>query len=1256
MKKILLFAISLMCCVALAACAGSCGCDKKEEKIEENVFLVDKEITVYVGGTYKFTPSGAETFTYSSSNENIAKVDGEGVLTGISDGTSFVNVSAGEKSVTCRVNVLKNENYIRIGAANRSVVIGGDVTIKAETVLSGKVTDAEVSFECDKTEGITLASDGKNAVVATVTTVGNYTITATCGSLSATCTIKAVTSSAEALATPTVKVQDCMSLKWDAVEGASGYEVTLNGGEPIAVSETEYYVKDVTDALRNGDKAVFSVRAVSDADNFDYTDGLPATIDFSHKYVEHEITPHSCTEAGESEFTCSDCGISYTDHSRLDDHNFDGGACAVCGFEQTQRVAYAYDPINDCYYVAGADAGYNSADLYIRSVYNDGNPAHGEKNVKYFALGAFKNNNTIKRVFIPESITEFTDKSPDFKYASNGKSLNTINGKSSPLKGQVFEGCSELEYISMPGIHALPAVAEGIYSHWNFRDCYNLTTVVVPEGFENDGAGFMRWNNTPKNAVNRTDIYVIGDSVKRISDPLSYPIGSDVGYGNNTLLTGDIFYLDNNANAESCFKWRYAEDGKTVISGGKHDYNGKDRCRKCGAENDYGVIYGYDETKGVYFVSGVNGNATEIVIPATYNDGNPAHGEKPVTYVAANCQWGAFVKKIVLPDSVTDFKGNSFQSAIHLEYISMTGVTKLTSGNNFINCENLRTVIVNKDFKLNTQQFKNNSRCSGIAAREIVREKTDDSITNVVVRSDDCNPFGVQAGDFKDITNSRKHSSKTASEATIKAFDNFASSFVTLLGGFTFPTDGSNYVPAITGANLTNYAALYNNAIAAYNSSIMSFTRTAGDSLAKSAVIGITTPFTATTSTTSVSDYGKLAANLFGFESTDDFVKCAKELVETYKKYSSASALDNGCFYTENKSFVFPIAVRCLDTNTVVLTHVIIENGRVSVWVNDIDAALDVTNFNSLEKHKNKTLNNELYCKNFLFITDPMGVAKAEIYVNGSAKNSTFYYVNDPSPTSGQGNELLTGDVYYFGDLDKCGNWNYDGDALVHSPYTEHDTNKNGVCTRCGEKDAMGVTYTYYEKTDETTGDTFKTYYVSGYTGSGEYVYVHGTWNDGTNGEYKVTYVGKQAFLNKTTLKTVILPETVTDLGGAVFEGCSNLEYVDARGVKYIDYHKERMDGAKESGNNFINCTALKAVVIGSGYRATVKQFLVHPKPDDLTPKLALYVFGTEAPTLDDEDTLVDRLKIYYYSATVPTDTAKTYWHYVDGIATLWYS
>ncbi len=42
----------------------------------------------------------------------------------------------------------------------------------------------------------------------------------------------------------------------------------------------------------------------------------------------------------------------------------------------------------------------------------------------------------------------------------------------------------------------------------------------------------------------------------------------------------------------------------------------------------------------------------------------------------------------------------------------------------------------------------------------------------------------------------------------------------------------------------------------------------------------------------------------------------------------------------------------------------------MSVWVNDITAALRATNFNS-SYHTDSIINNELYCKNILFVTGP---------------------------------------------------------------------------------------------------------------------------------------------------------------------------------------------------------------------------------------------------------------------------------------------
>ena len=59
MKKFLVFVLSLVCGAAIASCAGGNG---GETKNAETVSLTDKEITVYVGETYQFTPSGADSY------------------------------------------------------------------------------------------------------------------------------------------------------------------------------------------------------------------------------------------------------------------------------------------------------------------------------------------------------------------------------------------------------------------------------------------------------------------------------------------------------------------------------------------------------------------------------------------------------------------------------------------------------------------------------------------------------------------------------------------------------------------------------------------------------------------------------------------------------------------------------------------------------------------------------------------------------------------------------------------------------------------------------------------------------------------------------------------------------------------------------------------------------------------------------------------------------------------------------------------
>ena len=130
-----------------------------------------------------------------------------------------------------------------------------------------------------------------------------------------------------------------------------------------------------------------------------------------------------------------------------------------------------------------------------------------------------------------------------------------------------------------------------------------------------------------------------------------------------------------------------------------HDFDENGLCKHC-RKGQSCITYAEDGERA--YISGyIEGNnpSGEVYPLAKYNN-------KDVAYVAAHCGWTGMVTKIVLPKSVTDFKGNSFEAAVNLEYISMTGVEHITTGNNFINCSKIKTVIVNKAFNLDNQQFK----------------------------------------------------------------------------------------------------------------------------------------------------------------------------------------------------------------------------------------------------------------------------------------------------------------------------------------------------------------------------------------------------------------------------------------------------------------------------------------------------------------------------------------------------------------------
>lgn len=270
--------------------------------------------------------------------------------------------------------------------------------------------------------------------------------------------------------------------------------------------------------------------------------------------------------------------------------------------------------------------------------------------------------------------------------------------------------------------------------------------------------------------------------------------------------------------------------------------------------------------------------------------------------------------------------------------------------------------------------------------------------------------------------------------------------------------------------------------------------------------------------------------------------------------------------------------------------------------------------------------------------------AKGIVYVNGTAEESTY------SCTVGyaSANNVLIGIVYYKGDATKCLQWNYDTDGnIAHGPAAHNY--KDGICTVCGkysEEKTQGVVYNY-----DSTGNNGKGVYYVGLntTLNLSVVEILGKYNDGIHGEKSVTYIKFEAFKDNVVIRRVVLPESITDLDGNAFWGCSNLEFISMTGVKTLNYGEtQRPYGKRYGNNNFRECTALKVVITSTSFSSNVGQFGAGTAPE--TPALDFYVKGESgAPQMQDDNLLSG--KVYYYSETQKAGC----WHYDDnGNAELW--
>ena len=158
----------------------------------QSISLSETEVTLNIGEnkTLEVTYNPEDTtdskdVEWSSSNINVATVDGNGKITAVGSGTAVVTATVGSKTATCTVTV--PESLISIEINPTSITLPKS-QIKQLTVIYNPENMNEESGITWKSSNTTVATVDEDGVV-TAKADGTATITATVGNKTATCQV-----------------------------------------------------------------------------------------------------------------------------------------------------------------------------------------------------------------------------------------------------------------------------------------------------------------------------------------------------------------------------------------------------------------------------------------------------------------------------------------------------------------------------------------------------------------------------------------------------------------------------------------------------------------------------------------------------------------------------------------------------------------------------------------------------------------------------------------------------------------------------------------------------------------------------------------------------------------------------------------------------------------------------------------------------------------------------------------------------------
>lgn len=159
----------------------------------ESVALDNSELSIPAGSTTKLTatvnPDNADNpqVSWTSSNEGIAKVASDGVVTAVAEGTAIITATADGKSATCTVTVTHVDIPVESVSLNKTSITlnAGESETLIATVLPTNADDKTVTWTSSNESVATVSADGVVKAIAP----GKAVITASAGGKSAKCDV-----------------------------------------------------------------------------------------------------------------------------------------------------------------------------------------------------------------------------------------------------------------------------------------------------------------------------------------------------------------------------------------------------------------------------------------------------------------------------------------------------------------------------------------------------------------------------------------------------------------------------------------------------------------------------------------------------------------------------------------------------------------------------------------------------------------------------------------------------------------------------------------------------------------------------------------------------------------------------------------------------------------------------------------------------------------------------------------------------------